>query len=141
MSPPDISLHKDAEESGLATMIADLMRDNLEASAYKTKVFNMMKGVVTVEATDAEVRATLVFDRGRCVVHDGVPRMPDLWVVTDSETVLELSLVRIVHGMPNFFDETGRAVLNKMISGQVHVEGAHRHPILLFQLTIVLSVN
>lgn len=141
MSSPEIVLHDDAEENGLASMIADLMRENLADSPYKTKVFSLMKGIVTLEATDAEVRTTLSFDRGRCVINDGVPRMPDLWVVTDSESILELSLIRIVKGLPYYFDETGKALVKKMISREVHVEGAALHPILLTQLTIALSVN
>jgi len=141
MSSPEIVLHDDAAENGLASMIADLMRDNLADSPYKTKVFSKMKGIVTLEATDAEVRTTLSFDRGRCVINDGVPRMPDLWVVTDSESILELSLIRIVGGLPYYFDETGLALVHKLLGRQVHIDGAARHPILLTQLTIALSVN
>lgn len=141
MSSPEIVLHENAEENGLATMIAELMRENFAASPYKTTVFSIMKGIVTLEATDAEVRTTLIFDRGRCVVHDGVPRMPDLWVVAESETILELSLIRIVAGLPFYFDETGLAVGRKLLEGQVRIDGAALHPILLTQLTIVLSVN
>ena len=33
------------------------MRDNMEDSAYKAKVFSAMKGAVTLEAKDADVRA------------------------------------------------------------------------------------
>lgn len=141
MSSPKIVFHPDTEDSGLASMIAELMRANLDASRYKTTVFSLMRGVVTLEATDAEVSVTLVFDRHGCVVHDGMPRTPDLHVVTDSESILALSLINIVRGLPYYFDEAGRNVLAKMLTGEVHAEGAKQHPILLTMLTIVLSVN
>jgi hypothetical protein len=139
--PPEIVVHEDAQDNGLGSMIADLLRDNLAASDYKTKVFSLMKGVVTIEATDAEVITTLIFDRGRCIVRGGEPYPPDLRVVTDSESILGLSLVRLVWGLPWFFDEQGRGVVKKMLNGEVVLDGAHRHPLLLNLLTIVLSVS
>lgn len=141
MSAPEIVLHEDAPDGGLATMLVDLMRDNLADSPEKTEVFRKMKGVVTVQATDAEVITTLVFDRGRCVVHDGVPQRPDLWVATDSDSILGLSLINIRHGMPYYFDEPGKNTLKKLWNGEVKIGGMFRHLGLLTKLTIVLSVN
>ena len=138
---PQIVVAEDAQENGLATMVADLLQANLDESNHKKNVFLRMKGVVALVATDAEMFATLVFDSGRCDVHDGVYSEPDLRIFSDSESILELSLIPIVHGVPYYLNETGKSVAKKLLTGEICIGGMLLHPRLLTQLTIVLSVN
>jgi hypothetical protein len=44
-------------------------------------------------------------------------------------------------GLPNFFDQTGRAVAKKILGGQVKIRGLLLHPVALTRLTIILAVN
>lgn len=141
MAEPEISVDRSAEENGLANMVAELLRVNIESSPHKRAVFSRMKGPVGLWATDAEVKVTLAFDRGRCVVHDGIPEGTAVTVRADSDSILELSNVRLVGGLPFYFDRAGRAVLSKVLRRVIRIRGLLRHPVTLTRLGIVLSVN
>ena len=141
MAEPDITVDKDAEENGLGNMVAELLRANVATSSYKGRVFSRMKGSVGLDATDAEVKVTLVFDRGRCVVHDGLLEGTAVTVSADSDSIIELSNVRLVGGLPFYFDRAGRAVVAKALRGVIRIRGLLRHPATLTRLGIVLSVN
>ena len=141
VAEPEITVDKSAEENGLANMVADLLRANVETSDRKRAVFLRMKGSVGLIATDAEVKVTLVFDRGHCVVHDGILEGTGVTVTADSDSILELSNVRLVGGLPFYFDKPGRAVVSKVFGRAIRIRGLVRHPVTLTQLGIVLSVN
>ena len=141
MAEPEITVDKSAEENGLANMVAELLRANIESSAHKKAVFTRMKGPVGLAATDAEVSVTLVFERGSCVVHDGILEGTTVTVSADSDSILELSNVRLVGGLPYYFDRAGRAVVSKAVRRVIHIRGLLRHPVTLTRLGIVLSVN
>lgn len=141
MSEPEITVDRGAEENGLANMVADLLRANVESSAHKKAVFSRMKGSVGLFATDADVKVTLVFDRGRCVVHDGILEGTAVTVTADSDSILELSNVRLVGGLPFYFDKPGRAVASKVLGREIRIRGLLRHPVTLTRLGVVLSVN
>jgi len=96
---------------------------------------------VALEAADAEVSATLLFNRGSCIIYNGTDGKPDVRITADSEAILELSAVKIVAGMPFYLDETGLSVLSKILSRDIKIEGLLFHPLSLNLLTIVLSVN
>ena len=141
MAEPEITVDGSAEENGLGNMVAELLRANVESSAYKKKVFSRMKGSVGLVATDAEVKVTLVFDRGRCVVYDGVREGTGVSVSADSDSIIELSNLRLVGGLPWYFDKAGRAVASKAFRRAIRIRGLLRHPVTLTRLGIVLSVN
>jgi hypothetical protein len=61
---PDVALAKGAEENGLAIMLGDLVRQNLEAKPKKMADFDALAGRVSIVADDADVALTLVFERG-----------------------------------------------------------------------------
>jgi hypothetical protein len=141
VSEPEITVDPGAEENGLGNMVAELLRANVGTSDYKKKVFFRMKGSVGLDATDAEVQVTLAFDRGRCVVYDGLREKTGVTVSADSDSIIELSNVKLVGGLPFYFDRAGRAVVGKALRGVIRIRGLLRHPITLTRLGIVLSVN
>lgn len=141
MSDDKIVVHPSAAENGMATMLAELMRSNIEASSYKALCFKLLKATVAIEAADAEVQVTLVFNRGSCVIYDGIHGNVDVRVEADSETILQLSMVKIVAGLPFYLDETGFEVIGKTLRGELRMQGMVCHPLTLNLLTIVLSVN
>ena len=121
--PLDISFADGAEEIGLASMLAELIRQNVEQRPHKKADFDRLDRVVSIEAKDAEVTITLEFKRGALVVHGGVFGKPDIGIVTDSETVLELSTGTLFFGMPNLLDAAGRRMLKKTASGALKITG------------------
>jgi hypothetical protein len=140
-SAPDIRLAPGAEEIGLASMLAELIRQNLAQKPHKRADFDKLDAVVSIEARDAEVTITLDFRRGALVVYGGVHGTPDIAIATDSETVLKLSLANIVCGLPNFLDEGGREMLQKMRRGELKITGMLGSPIQLVRMTRLMSVN
>jgi hypothetical protein len=41
----------------------------------------------------------------------------------------------------NYFDETGRDILKKLLRGSLKIEGLLKHPLQLVHLTKIFSVN
>jgi hypothetical protein len=141
MAKEKIVVHSSAEENGMATMLAELMRTNIASSWYKSICFNLLSGSIGVRVPDAEVSATLVFSHGSCVVYEGIAGEPELTIEADSENLLALSNINLVAGLPFYLDENGRDILLKSLTGQVKIDGKVLHPLSLTLLTIVLSVN
>ncbi|MBI5528244.1 MAG: SCP2 sterol-binding domain-containing protein [Deltaproteobacteria bacterium] len=141
MKDLNITFAQEAEEIGLASMLADLIRQNVAQKPHKRADFDKLNAVVSIEARDAEVTITLEFRKGSLRVHGGVHGTPDISIATDSETVLQLSLASIVCGLPNFFDEGGRAMLRKMRTGDLKISGMLWNPVQLVRMTRLMSVN
>jgi hypothetical protein len=55
--------------------------------------------------------------------------------------ILQLSLIDICLGLPNYFDKTGRDILKKLFFGNLKIEGMLKHPLQLTHLTKIFSVN
>ena len=130
-----------AQENGMALMMADLITQNMEQNPEKTKYFNKLKAVVAITAPDAEMKLTMFFNKGSCMVYDGIVGKTDLHIVADSETLLSLSNVSMAAGLPNFFSESGREMLKNMFSGKLKIHGMFLHPVALIRLTNVFSIN
>ena len=77
---PEVVLAPSAGDNGLAIMLADLLRQNLEAKPHKIADFAALDARVSIVADDADVALTLVFDRGRLTVHDGIVGIPDVTI-------------------------------------------------------------
>jgi hypothetical protein len=114
-----IDLAPGAEANAFATMLAELVRQNLESKPHKRKDFDVLDGTVALVAEDAEVALTLEFraggarrsllDRagalrsrprppsdgshGRLVVHDGIKGVPDVTVRGSADSIMALSNV------------------------------------------------
>jgi hypothetical protein len=138
---PEITVDSGAQENGLANMVADLIRTNIDASLYKMIVFSLLEGKVGVTATDADVSLTLSFSGGKCVISDGIAGGTDASVAADSDSILELSNLTLLGGLPFFLDGTGLGILMKTLSGGIRIDGFATNPVTMTQLAIVLSVN
>src|SRR5271155_3497383 len=90
---PTIELAPGAENNGFATMLADLVRQNLEAKPHKTSDFGALTCNIAIVAEDADVALTLAFDRGRLVVHDGIHNVPDVTVRGPADVIMAMSNV------------------------------------------------
>jgi hypothetical protein len=65
----------------------------------------------------------------------------DLKIVTDHDVILQLSLLNICLGLPNYFDKAGRDILKNLLLGKLKIEGMLKHPLQLTHLTKIFSVN
>jgi hypothetical protein len=138
---PVIVLDEGAREVGLADMISNLIRQNLEQKPHKLKSFRALKSNVVIVASDIEITITLAFQSGKLTIYNGIAGRADLKIVTDHDVILELSLINICLGLPNYFDKTGRDILKKLLLGNLKIEGMFKHPLQLTHLTKIFSVN
>ncbi len=129
-----------AGEVPFAGILADLLAANLAQHPEKQTVFLRMRGVVTIDLADIETAVTLVFEGGRLRIQAGIPSCQDLLIRTASELVMDLNALRIVGGLPWYFDEAGRKVVGHLLTGRLTIAGMFFHPVLLTRLTKIMSV-
>ncbi len=141
MEKPEIILDDGAKDVGLAEMLFNLLRQNLEQKPQKLSSFEALDSNIVMVARDIDITLTLAFKRGRLKIYDGVVGNPDLKIIANHDAILELSLINICMGLPNYFDKTGRNVVKKLLLGDLKIEGLLRHPLQLTHLTKVFSVN
>jgi len=145
----NITLAAGADENGLAVMLADLLRQNLESKPHKVRDMAAMTGRIAILAEDAEVAMTLHFDHGNLVVYDGVVGIPDVIVRASSDVILALSNVpltrRLALPVPTLHDREGRKVMREVFTamrdGTMNVVGGAFHAPLMLHLTRIMSVN
>lgn len=136
----EIIVLKDASEIGLAVMLSDLIRQNLEQNPEKIKDFNSLDANVAIEARDIQIIIGLEFKQGKLTISKDSSFKPDLHILTDSETILALCLVKIKFGLPYFFDANGFRIFKKLLSGELVIKGLMSHFAVLVKLTKVFSV-
>lgn len=137
----DIEVKKESEEIGLATMLAELIKQNVEGNVFKKMIFYTTKGNVFIKAVDADVEITLEFKRGTLIVHKGRKGKPHLEIETDSETIVNLSQIRTLFFIPVFFDSVGINSARKLLKGELKIKKLLFHPLLLIKITNMVSVK
>ena len=138
---PDIKMAPGAEEAGMAVMLAEMIKTNLKNKPERLKDFNKLKGTIWITAGDADVDMTMDFDRGSLKVSSGKVGRPMLQISTDSTTLMSLANINIKFGMPNYFDETGRMVVKKLLKKELKIKGMFTHTMALTYMTKIMSVN
>jgi hypothetical protein len=144
-----VELAPRAEDNGLASMLADLVRQNLEAKPHKQGDFRSLAGSFAIVADDADVALTLRFDHGKLTIHDGIVGIPDVTIRGGSDTIMALSnmplLTRLGLPLPDPRDKEGvavaRSIVDAMLKGTFHIYGMFFHLPMMMRLTRVMSVN
>jgi len=129
-----------AGEVPFAGIIAELLAINLARHPEKQEVFRRMQGAVAIDLNDIETAVTLVFGGERIRIDAGIVGAPALVIRTASERVTDLNALRIVGGLPWYFDEAGRKVVAHLLTGRLKIDGMFVHPLLLTRLTKIMSV-
>lgn len=138
---PDIKMAPGAEDAGMASMLAEMIKTNLKNKPERLKDFNKLKGTIWITAEDADVDMTMNFDRGSLTVHASKVGKPILSISTDSSTLMDLANINIKFGMPYYFDETGRMVIKKLLKKELKIKGMFTHTMALTHMTKIMSVQ
>lgn len=141
MKQPVITLDDRAKDVGLAEMLFNLLRQNLEQRPQKLSSFEALHSNVVIIARDIDITITLAFRRGELTIYNGIVGKADLTIIADPDAILDLSLINIFLGLPNYFDKVGRGILKKLLLGNLRIKGLLKHPLQLTHLTKVFSVN
>ena len=132
--------YADDEPSAFATMLGGLIEANVSARPEKRADFDRLHARVGILAKDAGEAATLDFETGRLTVSSRLLDGRQLTITADSDTILQLSNLKVGPlGMPVYFDETGRSVVGKLLSGRLRIAGMQRVG-LLNRVTRIFSV-
>jgi hypothetical protein len=140
MEKPVIVLDEGARDVGLAEMMFNLIRQNLEQNPQKIKSFNLLDAKVMIEARDIQIIIGLEFKQGKLTISKDSSFKPDLHIITDSATILALCLLKIKFGLPYFFDTNGFRVFKKLLTRKLIIKGLLSHFPALVKLTKVFSV-
>jgi len=140
MEKPVILLDEGARDVGLAEMMFNLIRQNLEQNPQKIKSFNSLDAKVMIEARDIQIIIGLEFKQGKLTISKDSSFKPDLHIITDSATILALCLLKIKFGLPYFFDTNGFRVFKKLLTRKLIIKGLLSHFPALVKLTKVFSV-
>lgn len=136
-----IKLAPGAEELGLATMLEQLLVQNLEQNPHKTKDFKKLNIGVGLDVTDVGISLTMQFSGGYLTIYPGIKGVPKLIITTESDIVMALSNQRIKWGLPYYFDETGQEIMRAMKTGRLKLKGMIKHFVSLVRLSKVMSVH
>jgi hypothetical protein len=140
MEKPVILLDEGARDLGLAEMMFNLIHQNLEQNPKKIKGFNSLDAKVLIEARDLLITIGLEFKQGMLTVSEGSSLQPDLHIITDSATILDLCLLKIKFGLPYFFDGAGSKVFKKLLTRELIIKGLFCNFFTLVKLTELFSV-
>ena len=137
----EIHLAEGAEEIGLALMLQDLIAQNLDQNPHKLSDFKKLDIAIGFDVFDVAIELTLEFTDGTLTIHPGVRSWSKLNITADSDTIMNLSNQRIKWGLPYYFDETGREIMEAMKSGRLKVKGMISHFPSLIRFSRVMSVR
>ncbi len=146
----DVRLTDDAQDNGLANMLAELLRQNLEARPVARARCAAMKGRIVLHARDAEVTMTLDFRGDAVIIHDGAIEGADATIEADADAIVTMSRlpIRTRFELPIFNPASDRdrdalgAWRTVLAEGQVHtVVHRARAVALLMRFTSILSVG
>jgi len=128
--------------SAFAGMLGGLIEANVRANPAKKKDFDALTARVGIWVTDIDEGVTLVFDRGRLTVYNGLEPRRTITIRAEAETVMSLSNLKIgLFGMPVYYDEVGRGVALQLMRGKLRIDGLVMNVATLNRVTRVFSVQ
>jgi hypothetical protein len=135
-------VYADDEPSAFATMLGGLIEANVRSNPGKERDFDSLKARVGIWVTDIDEGVTLEFKGGKLVVHNGLKPRRTLTIRTDADTVMSLSNLKIgLLGVPVYYDEVGRGVAVKLLTGKLKIDGLLPNVMTLNTVTRIFSVQ
>lgn len=123
-----VVIERGADLDGLADIVADLFRDNLEAAPERAELLRGRPWRVAIEVPDAESRFVIAISPTTIGVGPGATDAASLRVRTDGETLVELPEVRLLAGLPDPRREEGRVLIGKLLRRRLRIRGLLLHP-------------
>jgi hypothetical protein len=137
-----VELAPEAEKNAFASMMATLIRQNLDDHPERASAFKTAKGRVSIEVADLGIEVTFVFDRQRVVIYDGVRGIPDVRLRAPAELVMATSNMESGRfGLPDPRGEVNRKLASALREGELVLVGALRSPLLFASLGRLLAVQ
>jgi hypothetical protein len=139
---PGVIEFASTEPSAFAEMLAGLIEANVHARPEKKQDLDKLVARVGFWVTDIDEGVTLAFDAGRLTVYNGLEPGRTITIRAEAETILRLTNLKIgVFGMPVYYDEVGREIAAKLLSGKLKIDGMLSHVATLNRVTRIFSVQ
>jgi hypothetical protein len=129
----------DGEPNGLAAMLGGLIEANLAQHPERRRL--LRPAAIGIVALDVHTAVTLTTRPDRVTLANGLAGIADVVVRTDSDTLLALSSAPLRFGFPDGATRDGRAIVRKLLRGDLRVRGLFRHPRVVARLNRLLSVS
>jgi hypothetical protein len=126
------------EPSGLASMVAELIEQNLARDPGRLRL--LRPSVAVLDAPDSEVTVFLRIDPDGVRVGDGDVPDAHVRIRADSGRLLDLTTAPLRLGLPDLMAPEGRAIVRDLLAGRLRIRGLLRHTLRLARLTKLLSV-
>lgn len=126
------------EPSGLASMVAELIEQNLARDPERRAL--LRRSVVVLDAPDADVTVFLRIAPTDVRVGDGEVPDAHVRVRADSGRLLDLTTAPLRCGLPDPLSPAGRSIALDLFARRLQIRGLLRHPVRLARLTRLLSV-
>jgi hypothetical protein len=126
------------EPSGLASMVADLIEQNLARDPARRTL--LRPTVAVLDAPDADVTVFLRIGRDEVRVGDGDVPDAHVRIRSDSGRLLDLTTAPLRFGLPDLLTAEGRAIVKDLLLRRIRIRGLLRHTLRLARLTKLLSV-
>ncbi len=127
-----------AEPGGITELIDGLVHQNLRRDPDRRL---LGKDVVTIEALDAGVAASIRSSEGVIVVGDGRDSKARVVLSASSTKLLELAGAPLRFGLPDALTHDGRALIGDLLARRIRVRGLIRHLGTVRRLTVLLSAR
>lgn len=131
--------YDDPEPIGLAELLGRLIEQNLARDPSRHRL--LRPALVTIEATDAEVGATLRFGHGAVHVSMTPTRDAPIRIRAEGRRLFDMVASKTRFGLPDTFSPDGRAVVWAIVSGRIRVRGLLTRLPALRRLTMLLSAH
>jgi hypothetical protein len=142
----DVVIDDKAKNNGLASMIYQMIKENLEKNPWKEKFAKKINSEISIFAKDAEVKVSLSFRKDKVLVFDGEIFSPDIKISADTSDLIEMTKIKIISllglNIP-ILSKDNFELLKKIIDGRIKLELKNltiKNIISLFCLVMVLSV-
>jgi hypothetical protein len=127
-----------SEPSGLASMVAELIEQNLARAPERRGL--LRPTVAVLEAPDADVAVFVRIAPQEVRVGDGDVPDAHLRIRADSGRLLDLTTAPLRFGLPDLLSPEGRSIVRELLARRLRIGGLLRHPSRLVRLTRLLSV-
>lgn len=137
-----VTLDDPRDEGGLAVVLADLVRGNLDRHPKRADLLRRMRGAVSLVAEDGDesTPATLLFDGAGVTVRPGLDPSAAVEVRSGYEGIIGLSLVPVRLGLPVPWTRPTLDLAAALLRGRVRVRGMATNPGLVLRLLALFSV-
>ncbi len=136
----ELNITNHASDVPFSFIVQELLTGNIEKSEAKYATYKKMRGIAAIDLPDIEAAVSLHFTSGSLLIEAGVSPDATIVITTSSDNVMDLNTLSIRWGLPYYFDDAGRKVLDSLFSGKIKIKGLMAHPVLLTRLTIIMSV-